>query len=162
MAEILAQRVIDGAPDELVALLRGGAWLEGAVEAAGRAGRGVDATMRAELGRAVARVEVGAWVHAETGEPIRLHDRTIVPLTWEARGVPGLFPVMDATVELRPRGRGRSHVLFWGRYDPPLGRLGSLLDRTLAHHVAEASVEHLLDLLEHRTASDPAVDAASA
>lgn len=148
MAEIFAQRNLNGPSQDVVGALRDAGWLEEAVLDAGRAGRAADATMRAELGRGSVKIGVGARARLEVGEPISLHDRTVVPLTWEAVGFPGLFPVMDAVVEVRPRGRTGSHVLFWGRYDPPLGRLGELVDRTIAHEVAEATVEHLLDLLE--------------
>lgn len=161
MTEIFAQRDMSGLPRDVLGVLRDVGWLEETVLEAGRAGKAADAMLRADLGRGPVNVGVGARVHLEVGEPVSLHDRTVVPLTWEAAGFPGLFPVMDAVVEVRRRGRSGSHVLFWGRYDPPLGRLGELLDRAIAHEVAEATVEHLLDLFEGHLSASPEERAAS-
>lgn len=161
MTEVFAQRNVGGLPRGILGALQDVVCLEEAVLEAGRAGRAADATLRADLGRGPVTIGVGARVHLEVGEPVSLHDRTVVPLTWEAAGFPGLFPVMDALVEIRRRGRSGSHILFWGRYDPPLGRLGELLDRTSAHEVAEATVEHLLDLLEGHLSAFPEERAAS-
>lgn len=161
MAEVFAQRNVSGLPHDVVETLRDAGWLEEAVLEAGRVGKAADTTMRAQLGRGPVRIGMGARVHLEVGEPVSLHDRTVVPLTWDAVGFAGLFPVMDAIVEVRRRGRSTSHVLFWGRYDPPLGRLGELVDRTIAHEVAEATVERLLDLLEGHLAEGSEAQAAS-
>ncbi len=153
MAEVVEQRVLN-APAEQVAnlLVSPGEWLEKAGIEAGRGGQEVDARLRAELGRRPVRVRLKKRVQMKVGEMQRLRDKIVVPVTWESAGFSGLFPVMDALFELHPIDNGRTRVAFWGRYDPPLGRAGDLIDQFIAHRVAESTVQSLLDALEARLA----------
>lgn len=148
-AEVFAERVVDASPDTVRRVLEG-PWLEELGTEAGEGAQLVDAQLRAQLGRARLKVSFRKAVKLEAGKPQKVDDRIVLPLTWESNGFEGVFPVMHAMVELRPAGRGQTALLFWGRYDPPLGRIGDIADRFIAHRVAEATVEHLLDAVVAR------------
>jgi hypothetical protein len=151
MAEIVQQRIVEAPPHEFVRLLRTPqAWLEAAAADAGAGGQVVDAKLRGELGRGRLAVDVAKRVHFQTGPVQRVGERFVVPVTWEASGFAGLFPIMDAILELHPAEENRTRLLFWGRYDPPLGRVGDLVDRFIAHRTAEATVSALLDAVAEK------------
>ena len=161
MAEVCDHRMIDCEPAAIVDLLVDtGAWLEAAAEEAGTYGVAADGRLRVHLGLGPLHVDAKKRVRIEIGEVRRVRERFLVPVTWEASGFSGLFPVMDGLFDIRSAGRYRSRVIFWGRYDPPLGRAGEVIDRYLAHNVALATVTSLLDALavhlgtkgEHATA----------
>lgn len=97
-----------------------------------------------------ARISVGApvlakTVRVETAQPVRGDKQSTLPLTWEATGTPGLFPRADADLVLAALGSDVTQIAFRGTYRPPLGVIGRALDRTLLHHLAEASVKQLLE-----------------
>jgi hypothetical protein len=76
-----------------------------------------------------------------------------LPLRWEDAARPDLFPVLDATFELAPVSAGRhpmTQLGLFGRYQPPLGRLGSVADTLAGHRIVLESVERFLDELAHR------------
>jgi hypothetical protein len=128
-------------------------WLEEAAGRAGHFGSAVDVRLRSELGRGAMKAGDGMRARFEVGSPQLVRDHFVVPITWEASGFAGLFPVMNALMEIHRAGPGRSRIVFWGRYDPPLGRAGELIDRFVAHATAEATVRHLLNALEARLTS---------
>lgn len=67
---------------------------------------------------------------------------TVMPIRWEATGIAGeLFPALDADLCLTPVNDVTSLLSIIGRYAPPLGRVGEVLDRTLLSGTAQASVE---------------------
>lgn len=78
--------------------------------------------------------EVGA-----TGDP-----RTLLDFTWEATRGAGFFPRMDATLSAYPVAPDETQLDLLGRYQPPLGTLGTAIDATAGHRVAEATVLRLL------------------
>jgi len=151
MAEIFEERVVTAPAHEAVRVLREpGEWLEQAAEAAGHGGEAVTARMRSELSRGGLRVKVSKRVQVEVGNVTRVGDHFVVPITWQASGFAGLFPVMDAILEVHPAGREQARMVFWGRYDPPLGRMGDLVDRFIAHEAAQSSVRVLLSAIGQR------------
>ena len=77
--------------------------------------------------------------------PIQDRSSIRVPLYWEATGTSGLFPTMTADIALVQLGDQLTKIRFEGTYEPPLGALGRLLDRTLMHRIAELSVKGLVD-----------------
>jgi hypothetical protein len=81
-----------------------------------------------------------------------------VGLRWEAAGTTGsLFPVLDATITIRPEGENTARLALVGSYRPPLGRLGAVLDRALLHRIATATVRSLVrSLTEAITGPAPA------
>ena len=77
--------------------------------------------------------------------PVRRDGTTTVWLRWEATGpAGGLFPVLDADLQLRSEGLDKTRLALNGCYRPPLGRLGSGLDRAVLHRIAAATIRALL------------------
>jgi hypothetical protein len=101
--------------------------------------------LRGRIGPGTDRPLIAKAVRLEVGAPVRGGETTTVPLAWEASGVPGLFPRMSADLVLAPLGAEMTEVLFRGSYEPPLGMIGSVLDRGLLHRLAEASVKNFVD-----------------
>ena len=84
-------------------------------------------------------VEVHVRDLAETGDSARL------ALRWAATGPGGrLFPALDADLTLRPAGEQATVLALVGAYRPPLGGLGSGLDRAILHRVATATIRTFL------------------
>lgn len=118
------------------------AWLPGLARDAESRGE----RLLAEVGFAVddahrldKRVEIGF------GEPHRIPTKTILPMTWHATGVEGLFPSLEADLEVASLGPNRTQLSISARYRPPMGALGRALDRALLHRVAEATAKDFLD-----------------
>ena len=76
----------------------------------------------------------------------------ILPLWWEAAEQPWLFPTFDGGLEVRPDDGG-TQLRLEGRYRPPLGAAGALVNRAVLNRAATASLEALLDRLSARLAS---------
>ena len=83
----------------------------------------------------------------EIGPPQRFRNRTVVALLWEPAGPDGLLPVMDGLIELHHAPQGCTSVILWARYDLPLGRSEDLVDRLVAHRVAESAADEILSLI---------------
>jgi len=82
-------------------------------------------------------IELGPMVHATS--------KSFFPLRWTASGHPGLFPALDADIEVAPMGPDRTQLAMSARYVPPLGAVGRTIDRALLSRVAEATVKDFLD-----------------
>jgi hypothetical protein len=109
-----------------------------------------DANSRAELlltevgfGDPGRRVE--KRVQVEIREPVRFPSKTVLPLHWAATGPHALFPELDADIEIAPLGSDWSQLAISARYRPPLGFVGTAIDRALLHRVAEATIKDFLD-----------------
>ncbi len=90
-------------------------------------------------------VRIARTVALTVGEPIRLTDRTTIALGWLASGPGGLFPALDADLEVSPLEEGRCQLAISARYEPPLGAVGRAIDRALLARVAEATIKDFLD-----------------
>lgn len=88
---------------------------------------------------------IAKTVQVRTGTPQRSDAETAIPITWEATGTPGLFPKMEADLTIARVGPDLTQLALRGSYDPPLGAVGRVLNRTLLHRVAEASVKAFVD-----------------
>jgi hypothetical protein len=99
----------------------------------------------AEVGFGPPHLRVGKSVLITLGEAVRFPSKTVLPLTWKATGTEGLFPGLEGDLEVAGLGPARSQLSISARYRPPLGRLGSVIDRALLHRVAEATVKDFLD-----------------
>ncbi|HYT79388.1 MAG TPA: hypothetical protein VEQ37_09045, partial [Actinomycetota bacterium] len=84
-------------------------------------------------------------VDMQFGEPLRFPSKTILPMSWTPAGLEGLFPSLDADIELGALGPTRTQLSISARYTPPLGAFGRVLDRAVLHRVAEATVKDFLD-----------------
>jgi hypothetical protein len=80
----------------------------------------------------------------------RLSRVTHVELEWQAKGSPGLFPVMKADLSVYPLSGTETQVELRGIYEPPMGALGGALDAVAGHRVAEASVHRFVSAVAER------------
>lgn len=117
--------------------------MRGWAEQAYREGEG----LRARIGTPGSRI--AKTVELEVGDPARSATQTWIPLQWEATGVPGLFPKMDADVIVASIGPELTQVALRGSYLVPLGPVGRAVDRVLLHRIAEASVKAFVDRIAH-------------
>jgi hypothetical protein len=90
-------------------------------------------------------VRIARTVALEVGEPTRLRDKTTIPIGWSATGPAGLFPRLDADLEVAQLEDGRCQLAISARYEPPLGAVGRAINRTLLSRVAEATLKDFLD-----------------
>lgn len=89
-------------------------------------------------------VRVARRVAIEFGEPVRMPSKTVLPLRWTATGPSGLFPSLEADLEVAPLGH-HTQLAMSARYVPPLGALGRAIDRAVLFRVAEATLKDFLD-----------------
>jgi hypothetical protein len=69
---------------------------------------------------------------------------TRLRLEWGATKLPRLFPFMTAELSIYPLTATETQLALSGRYEPPLGMLGSAMNAILGHRIAEASVHRFL------------------
>lgn len=101
------------------------------------------------------RVEIGGL---DVGTAITIQVRTVeeseaapgmssmlrLRLTWAADRAPAIFPSMEADLTVCPLSSWETQLDLAGRYQPPLGVLGSALDTVFGHRIAEAAVHRFL------------------
>jgi len=98
----------------------------------------------------IAGLEVGTEITISVGEIDDVSDDplfsrvTRIPVRWQAAQRPRLFPLMSAELSLYPLTSTETQLDFLGRYDPPLGMLGTSIDAVLLHRIAEASVHSFI------------------
>jgi hypothetical protein len=92
-----------------------------------------------------ARERIDRTVAIRFGQPIAMPTKTILPMHWEDGSAGGLFPSMDADLEVAPIGPSRTQLAISARYRPPLGALGRVIDRAVLHRVAEATLKDFVD-----------------
>lgn len=116
------------------------AWLPGLAERAHHRGD----LLLAEVGFGEV-VRVKRTVVVELGQPVRSGSKTVFPLGWAASGRGGLFPSLDADLEVAPLRPGRTQLAMSARYVPPFGTVGRVIDRAVLSRVAEATLKDFLD-----------------
>lgn len=106
------------------------------------------------------KIRVAREVAITVGAPVHAGTKTLIPLRWVPSGAPGLFPSLDADLEVAPLGHDRTQLAMSARYAPPLKALGRVIDRVVLFRVAEATLKDFLDgvaiavmALEHDTAT---------
>jgi hypothetical protein len=105
---------------------------------------------QAAVGPLIAGIGIRKKVDVEFGEPVAAGSWTEVPVSWRARSVPELFPLMTGKVELAPVDSRSTRLTVCGMYRAPLGDLGEFLDNALMHKVAEATVKDLAQEIAER------------
>lgn len=133
------------------------AWLPFLVEAA--FAEGEEIRIRMSLGKDL-RLSKRAVV--KLGEPLRMDERSLLPIDIEAANMRSLFPVLQGELEIAPLGSEMTKLTLSGTYQAPLGLAGALIDRALLHHVAEAVVKNFVErvagvLQEENTDGTPTV-----
>ncbi len=128
---------MDDAQLRLLAHLSGDTDLQAASDTAFRDGRRV--LLRAGAAGLTKQVQVHFL------EPYERPDATVVPMRWVATGpAGGLFPQLDANIELSAAGPRESELALVGSYRPPFGDLGKGLDRLVLNQAAKATFRSLL------------------
>ena len=115
------------------------------------------ATSRAESVAAELRLDVGGIaIGADIVIAVtRIEEKadgpsTTLHLEWEAAKMPGLFPLMKAELHVYPLTRTETQLDFSGKYDPPMGALGGLLDAVAGHRIADVAVHRFVSAVaEH-------------
>jgi hypothetical protein len=74
---------------------------------------------------------------------------TRLEVDWKAASSPGLFPLMKAELSIYPLTATETQLDFSGRYEPPLGWLGTAVDAVVGHRIAEASVHRFVSEVAH-------------
>jgi hypothetical protein len=69
---------------------------------------------------------------------------TCVELSWEAKGMPGLFPTMLAELFARPSSANETQLELVGSYWLPLGAVGNAIDAAVGHRIADSVAHRLL------------------
>jgi hypothetical protein len=138
-ARYFVELPLDAQHVERVLLRDPQAWVPGL---AGKANRHGD-DLLAEVGFG-GDVRVERRVALEFGSPIQMPSKTVLPMRWSAAGVAGLFPDLDADLEIAPIGQ-RTQLAMSARYSPPLGAIGRAIDRAVLFRVAEATLKDFLD-----------------
>jgi hypothetical protein len=78
-------------------------------------------------------------------EPAYRDDGMTLGVRWEATGVAGgLFPVFDGDVTLTSVDEHTTQLALVGSYRPPLGGIGTGLDKAILSKVADATIKTLL------------------
>ena len=90
-------------------------------------------------------VRVARQVAIEFGQPVRIAGKTVLPLRWTATGSAGLFPSLEADLEVAPLAENHTQLAMSARYVPPLGSIGRMIDRAVLFRVAEATLKDFLD-----------------
>jgi hypothetical protein len=90
-------------------------------------------------------VRIRRTVGVELGHPVRSRSKTVFPLRWAASGPRGLFPSLDADLEVAALRPGRTQLAMSARYALPFGTVGRVIDRAAFSRVAEATLKDFLD-----------------
>jgi len=107
--------------------------------------------------RATAAAREAARLHVQLGSldlgvDVSIHlidivsdDKTTkLKLIWSATTSAGLFPAMEATLAIYALTSTETQLELDGRYIPPLGALGTVIDAAVGHRIAQASVTRFI------------------
>jgi Rrf2 family protein len=87
---------------------------------------------------------LGKVVAVDFATPRGTDDDLIIPVSWEATGPSGLFPRFKGELHVSALDPDRTELSLSGRYRPPLGRAGQVLDEAVLARVAHATMRSLL------------------
>jgi hypothetical protein len=110
----------------------------------------------AKVGISVGRVPVYKHVRLEIGlsSAALLPESVMLPVSWVAVGGPPIFPKMEGTLHVEPEGPGLTRLTLNARYDPPMGRVGELIDRAMMHRVAALTMTDFVERLARAVADE--------
>jgi len=60
---------------------------------------------------------------------------------------------MEGTLHVKPKGDSLTRLSLNARYDPPLGKLGELIDRALMHRLAQITMQDFTERLARALSS---------
>lgn len=110
--------------------------------AAGRT-HSVASALRVEIGGIEFGKEIEISVREKEGKP-KGAPTTRLQVDWKAVRAPRLFPLMKAELAIYPLTATETQLDFSGRYEPPLGWLGTAVNAAIGHRIAEASVHRFV------------------
>ena len=90
-------------------------------------------------------VRIERKVEITLGAPVELASKTVLPLRWTPYAGQGMFPALEADLEVAHLEAARTQLAMSARYDPPLRALGRVLDRAILSRIAEATIKDFLD-----------------
>ncbi|HSJ34762.1 MAG TPA: hypothetical protein VLB85_06865 [Acidimicrobiia bacterium] len=127
-------------PEKLVAelLFTHAAEMEGMGEAAYR--HGEELRGRVGPGGLLAKEVVIA-----IGKPFMSRRGAVLPVRWRATGAEALFPSLDGELSIESGEDGHTSLHLRATYQPPLGAVGSLMDRLVLARLARATAAHWVD-----------------
>ena len=128
-----------GAPAVAARLRSGGSWLLPHLQAASAEGEAI----RLRVGPG-GPAWLGKTVGVHLGEPEGTDEALVVPFAWEATGPSGLFPRFEGELRLSALDPERVELRLSGRYRPPLGAAGQVLDAAVLTRIAHATIRALL------------------
>ncbi len=128
-----------------------GEWLSGLAAGAAREGE----SLRLRVGPIGSLPMLSKTVTIDADPPITRGLITVVPLTWRATGSQGIFPALNADLEVAPLSPETTQMTLRGHYVPPLGAVGERLDRVLMHRVAEATIRSFMRRLAVSLTASP-------
>ncbi|MGE5287800.1 MAG: hypothetical protein ACM3ML_11455 [Micromonosporaceae bacterium] len=148
-AEVVLEVSFDAARARLANLIRGGSLVNASKHAYGDGITGL-----ARVGPLGSASAMSRLVEVHFRDLVAHDDSAVLTLRWEATGPGGgLFPALDADITLTPAGEQATLLTLAGAYRPPLGPLGTGLDRAILHRVAGATirsfVNHVADAVAH-------------
>jgi len=68
-----------------------------------------------------------------------------VQLSWEPVEHEDIYPTVTADLEIEPIDDRRTMVSLLASYQPPLGRIGAVVDRVAMHRVAESALRRFFE-----------------
>lgn len=102
----------------------------------------------------IAGIDVSTEIAIRVGKPEDVKRRsgpaTRATIEWRAARRPRLFPLMRAELTLYPLTATETQLDFAGRYRPPFGAVGRVINAAVGHRIAEASVHRFVaDVAQH-------------
>jgi hypothetical protein len=121
-----------------------------ATQAAAARARSVAAALTVNI----AGIDVSTEIALKVGKPEDVKRRggpaLRVAVEWKAARRARLFPLMNAVLTIYPLTATETQLDFAGRYRPPLGAIGKVINAALGHRIAEASVHRFVaDVAQH-------------
>ena len=86
-------------------------------------------------------------VRVQSFTPVDPHRGAVISIRWTPTRLRRLVPTMEADLEVHPGEHGSSKLDLEGRYRPPLGLAGLVLDRLIGRFVASSTAKTFLDLV---------------
>jgi hypothetical protein len=103
--------------------------------------RDIASTLRVAVGPLELGADVKITVRSLNERVSALGDyRTELEIAWSAASAAGLFPSMEATIAVYALSAHETQIELDGRYRPPLGAVGNVIDAVVGHRLAQASV----------------------
>jgi len=68
-----------------------------------------------------------------------------VQLSWEPLDHADVYPTVTADLEIEPIDERRTMISLLASYQPPLGRIGAVVDRVAMHRIAESALTRFFE-----------------